>query len=145
MHDEDPFASHLTYRPEPAEPVRGPRPRGVLVAGVLAVLVLAGVAAAAAWPVLAGDEPAAPVPAASSPVAAVAAMVDDVDYYVGTNVAAGVYRQATETPACDWQTSDPVTGERIERGIPGSGIATVNLGPEVKFRSSGCGAWVLVS
>ena len=85
-----------------------------------------------------------PDPATSStaPAAAIAAIVDGRDYFVGTNLDPGAYRQASDTPDCRWSVTDPITGDVIEQGTPGTGPATVNLGKDTRFRADGCGPWV---
>ncbi len=122
-----------------------PRRRAVVLAAVVvATVLIAGVALVLAVLSTRGDEPAA-APAASSPapvVAGIARALDGRDYFVGTDLEPGVYRQAAETPACTWRVSDPITDETIVEGRPGTGIATVNLGPDTKFRADGCGPWV---
>ena len=74
--------------------------------------------------------------------AAIAAIVDGRDYFVGTNLDPGAYRQASDTPDCRWSVTDPITGDVIEQGTPGTGPATVNLGKDTRFRADGCGPWV---
>lgn len=117
------------------------RHRAVLVLLAAAVVAFAG---AFAWLLLRGDDAPPATTASSSPPAA-AAMVDGVDYWPGTNVAPGAYRQAAETPGCEWSVVDALTGEEVERGLPGGGLVTVNLGEGTRFRSSGCGRWVPAS
>lgn len=145
MSDPDPWARHLQWKPEPApEPAPSfvlPRGRAlVLVAVITATVLVAGVALVLAVLSVVRDDPA---PAASSsPAAAVGRVLDGRDFYVGTDLDPGVYVQAAATPACAWRVSDPITDETIVEGRPGTGPATVNLGPDVKFRADGCGPWV---
>ena len=114
--------------------------RAVLVILAAAVVAFAG---AFAW-LLLRDDPRPAASTSSSPPAAVA-MVDGVDYWPGTNVDPGAYRQAAETPGCEWSVVDATTGAEVERGLPGGGLVTVNLGEGTRFRSSGCGRWVPAS
>lgn len=145
MTDPDPWARHLNYKPEPAPTVVLPRRRALVLAAVVVVTVLvAGVALVLAMLAARDDAPsAAPAASSSAPVVAgIARAVDGRDYFVGTDLEPGVYVQAAETPACAWRVSDPITDETIVEGRPGTGLATVNLGPDTKFRADGCGPWV---
>lgn len=118
-----------------------PRGRALVLAGVVVATVIgAGVALVLFVLSAVRDDPA---PAAStSPAAAVGRVLDGRDFYVGTDLDAGVYVQAAATPACAWRVSDPITDETLVEGRPGTGPATVNLGPDVKFRADGCGPWI---
>ena len=138
MTDPDPWAQHLTYQPEPrpAPPARRSRVVPLLALGIIGASLAAVIAVFLA--VRAGNE----TPAPAAPPQIIAA-VDNVDYFVGTNLAVGAYRQAAATPACYWRVTEPITSEVIEESLPGAtGPITVNLGQDVKFRSAGCGAWV---
>lgn len=118
-----------------------PRQTTPLVIGLLAVFATA-LAAIAALAFRAGDDKPTTVVANPQVVAA----VDNIDYFVGTNLAVGIYRQAVATSSCSYRISDPITDELIEVSAPGStGPITVNLGKDVKFRSAGCGAWTPAS
>jgi len=122
---------------------RGRRTTVVVVAGAV-LFVTATTAAAVVLAVRTGPPGPSSVtasPAASAP--AVASMVDGVDYWPGTNVDPGVYRQAAATPGCEWTVVDAITSEEVERGLPGAaGPVTVNLAEGTRFRSTGCGRWV---
>lgn len=149
MTDPDPWARHLRYEPEPAPAPSTALPRGrslALMAAIAVTVLVAGVALVLAVLSLTRDDAPAATPAASSSapavVAGIARAVDGRDYFVGTDLEPGVYVQASETPACAWRVSDPITDETIVEGRPGTGLATVNLGPDTKFRADGCGPWV---
>lgn len=106
-----------------------------LVVALLALLAVALVAIAVLVVRGRGDDTPTPAPQ-------VVAAVDNVDYFVGTNLEVGAYRQSVATPACYYRISDPITDELIEESLKGAkGPLMVNLGKDVKFRSTGCGAW----
>lgn len=108
-----------------------------LVVALLALLAVALVAIAVLVVRGRGDDTPTPTVAPQ-----VIAAVDNVDYFVGTNLEVGAYRQSVATPACYYRISDPITDELIEESLKGAkGPLTVNLGKDVKFRSTGCGAW----
>lgn len=127
--------SVMSIHPGLAPPRRRTTP---LVVGLLVVLAIALAAVAVLVSRGGDDEPAPAAPAAAPVIAA----VDNIDYFVGTNLAVGAYRQTAATPSCTYRVSDPITDELIEESRPGAtGPITVNLGKDVKFRSTGCGAW----
>lgn len=127
-------------------PVVLPRRRAVaLVAAVAVTVAVAGVALVlAVLGIVRADPPPAPASTSSSPAvtAGIARILDGRDYYVGTNLEPGLYRQASSSPACAWRVSDPITDDTIEEGRPGTGLATVNLAAGTRFRADGCGPWV---
>jgi hypothetical protein len=142
MSHVDPFAHHASSPSESSDHVPRANP-AVAVRVVLAASGLVTAAVIAGFVVSRGGDDADSAMSDDGAAGVLAVMVDDEDYFVGTNIVAGAYQQAFATAHCEWLVSDPVAGDRIERGIPGSGIATVNLSTDTKFRSSGCGMWVV--
>lgn len=118
------------------------RRTSALVVALLALLAVALVAIAVLVIRGRGDDTPTPATSSTAPAAAIAAIVDGRDYFVGTNLDPGAYRQASDTPDCRWSVTDPITGDVIEQGTPGTGPATVNLGKDTRFRADGCGPWV---
>lgn len=137
MTEHDPWARHLNYQPEHST---APAPRSRVVPLLAIGIVGASLAAVIAVFIALRASNDAPAPAAAPQIIAA---VDNVDYYVGTNLAVGAYRQATATPKCYYRVTEPITSDLIEESLPDiTGPVTVNLGQDVKFRSTGCGAWV---